>query len=111
MAEKEKDTGSFGNICTVLGGTLLGMAIVDKVTKNLDELDVKKLMSGDIVKDLKLLPSSQEEKSPDKPSHHEQEEQERERKHNDERKSHEDEMSKLKRELEEYKAKEKGQQE
>lgn len=61
---EEKITDSFGNICTILGGVLLGIAIVDQVSKTLTP-EAQKLTSGEIIQDLKMLPDG-EEKEPHK---------------------------------------------
>lgn len=62
---QNKENEGIGNIYTVLGGALLGMAIVDQATKAIAPV-IQKLTSGDVANGLKTLPEPQEDKPEDK---------------------------------------------
>lgn len=87
----ENNTDNFGNICTILGGALLGMAIVEQAAKSIVP-DTKKALSGDFIDDIKSLPFKQEKK-------------EDEDKHEKEYKKRDDEITELKRKLSELEGK------
>lgn len=94
MDEKISDT--VNNICTVLGGALLLYPLIDKAAKTIIP-EMKKLESGETLREFKLLPSSQkEQEAPEDKDGHE---------HEGKWKSHADEVSELKRKLAEYESK------
>lgn len=92
----ENKNESIGNIGAVIGGALLGMAIVDQVTKAIAPT-MQKLTSGEPMEQLKLLPREQE-KQPEKQL---QEQKERD--------SSQNEIAELKRKLAEFEEKSTGQ--
>jgi|GEM_PF-2538769 len=97
----EKSNENFGNICTILGGALLGMAIVDQATKTVMP-EMQKLTSGETFQDLKMLPASKEN---DDVQENKSKRDEDQKKHDEERKTFDDKIAMLEQELAKYKSK------